>query len=287
MQKLLLIAKALAEETRLRVLLCLADSTLCLCHLTKILGLAASTISKHLTVLSDAGLLVSRQEGRWHYYRWAGEEADPCVKAALAWVREFSPDSAMIRNDAARRAVVMNTAAAPYPQDARARVLFLCTGNSCRSQMAEGLLRAYAGEHFEVYSAGLDPQPISDLAVKVMDEIGIDIRSQTSKSLMQFLGRMHFGYLISVCANVEKRCPIFPGVVERLYWPVADPAARGGRRSARLAAFRAVRDDLARRIRAWLSKQGIKPKICDAGEAVLHANRRRKSEPRMRGKTER
>ena len=260
MREVLLVTKALADERRLRVLLCLDGSTLCLCHLTEILGLATSTVSKHLSVLSDAGLLVCQQDRRWHYYRWAGDEATPCVKQALAWVRAFTADDPQVRNDTARRAVVLQSSTVPCPPDARARVLFLCTGNSCRSQMSEGLLRAYAGDHFEVYSAGLDPRPIADLTVEVMDEIGIDIRTQEPKSVLPFLGRMHFGHLITVCSNAESRCPIFPGVSQRLYWPVDDPAAVKGSRTVRLAAFRAARDKLGRLLRAWLTEIGLTPK---------------------------
>jgi arsenate reductase len=274
MKEALLVAKALAEESRLRVLLCLEGSTLCLCHLTEILGLAASTVSKHLGVLSDAGLLVYRQEGRWRYYRWPDDVATPCVRRALAWVREFASGDPLARNDAARRAVVLQTSTVPCPQDARARVLFLCTGNSCRSQMAEGLLRAYAGKHFEVYSAGLDPRPIADLTVAVMDEIGIDISMQKPKSVVPFLGRMHFGYLITVCANAESSCPIFPGVAARLYWPIEDPAQVAGPRTARLAAFRMARDDIGRRIHAWLIEQGVTPAPLASAEGDASRNKR-------------
>ena len=87
------------------------------------------------------------------------------------------------------------------------RVLFLCTGNSARSQMAEAFLRSYAGDRYEAYSAGLEPKEIHPLTKKVMDEIGIDISGQNSKSLKDYMGRLHFGYLITVCSQADANCP--------------------------------------------------------------------------------
>jgi arsenate reductase len=134
----------------------------------------------------------------------------------------------------------------------KTRVLFLCTGNSARSQMAEAFLRQYAGDRFVVYSAGLEPKGIHPFTRQVLAEIGLDMSSQTSKDLGQFLGKVHFGYLITVCANAEQRCPIFPGLGTRLHWPFDDPAAIGGNETERLAGFRRVRDEIAARIQAWL-----------------------------------
>ena len=98
------------------------------------------------------------------------------------------------------------------------RVLVVCTGNSARSQIAEGYMRSYLGDEFDIVSAGLDPKPLNPLAVQVMDEVGIDISQHYSKDLKSFLGQ-HFTYLITVCSNAESRCPIFPGVIYRLFWP--------------------------------------------------------------------
>ena len=96
------------------------------------------------------------------------------------------------------------------------RVLFLCTGNSARSQMAEALLRKLAGDRYEVHSAGLEPTVIHPLTVKVLEEIGIDASKQYAKPLTDYLGKTHFSYLITVCSKAEERCPIFPGVGQRL-----------------------------------------------------------------------
>ncbi len=132
------------------------------------------------------------------------------------------------------------------------RVLFLCTGNSARSQMAEALLRAHGGARFEVYSAGIEPSEINPLTVRVLGEVGIDASGQWAKPLGFFLGKMHFDYVITVCSNAEERCPIFPGAAIRLHWPFEDPAAVLGSDADKLAKFRAVRDEIEARIKEWL-----------------------------------
>ena len=119
------------------------------------------------------------------------------------------------------------------------RVLFLCTGNSARSQMAEGFLRKYAGERFEAYSAGLEPKPLNPLTVKVMEEVGVDMSGHTSKGFETYLGKMLFQYLITVCDEAEKNCPTtWPGVNTRLHWSFEDPAAFIGTEEEKLAKFR-------------------------------------------------
>jgi arsenate reductase len=136
-------------------------------------------------------------------------------------------------------------------------VLFLCTGNSCRSQMAEAFLRKYGGEQYEAYSAGLEPRGIHPLTAQVMSKVGIDISDQRSKDVMEYMGKKHFGYLITVCAHAEKNCPrTFPGVSQRLHWAFEDPAAIEGPEGEKLAKFRQVRDEIDQRIRAWLAEEG-------------------------------
>lgn len=122
-------------------------------------------------------------------------------------------------------------------------VLILCTGNSARSQMAEGLLRQDAGERFEVSSAGTRPTQVRPEAVVVMREIGIDISQHRSKSVEELIGR-EFDYVITVCDNAKESCPMFPGHAVRLHHSFEDPAAVEGSREAKLASFRRVRDQL-------------------------------------------
>jgi arsenate reductase len=126
-------------------------------------------------------------------------------------------------------------------------ILVLCTGNSARSQMAEGLLRKAVGDHFEIFSAGTRPSSVRPEAIAVMAEIGIDISGQRSKSVDEFIGRP-FRYVITVCDNARESCPVFPAQTERLHWSIEDPAAVEGTPAERAAAFRRIRDQMARRI---------------------------------------
>jgi arsenate reductase len=127
------------------------------------------------------------------------------------------------------------------------KVLFLCTGNSARSQMAEGYLRHVAGDRFEALSAGIDPKGLNPLAVEAMSEIGIDISQQTSKSAVSLLGQ-HIPYVVTVCDNAKERCPIFPGTWEFLHWGLEDPAEAVGTHDERLTVFRRVRDEIVQKI---------------------------------------
>lgn len=132
------------------------------------------------------------------------------------------------------------------------RVLFLCTGNSARSQMAEGFLRHLAADRFEVASAGVDPTVVNPLAIRAMAEMGIDISRHSSKAATSFLGQQ-FSDVITVCDNANKHCPIFPGSVNRIHWPLDDPAAATGSEADRLAVFRRVRDEIAERVAAFVA----------------------------------
>ena len=123
------------------------------------------------------------------------------------------------------------------------RVLILCTGNSARSQMAEGLLRHDAGERFQVESAGTKPGSVRPEAIAAMRELGIDISGHRSKSVAEFEGQ-HFDCVITVCDSARESCPVFPGATKRLHHAFTDPAAFDGSEEERLAIFRRVRDEL-------------------------------------------
>ncbi len=136
------------------------------------------------------------------------------------------------------------------------KVLFLCTGNSARSQMAEALLRTYGGEHFQAFSAGLEPKGMHPLTTRVMEEIGIRLDQQHSKSVMDYMGKTHFGYLITVCDNAEQKCPrTFPDVSQRLHWSFEDPAAVEGDEETKLLKFREIRDQIRKQVQTWVDKQ--------------------------------
>ena len=135
------------------------------------------------------------------------------------------------------------------------RVLFLCTHNSARSQMAEGLLRQLAGERFEAMSAGTEATHVRPLAVRVMQEIGVDISHQESKTLERYLGEP-FDHVITVCDEANEACPFFPGAVSRLHWSFEDPSRAEGSEEERLAVFRRVRDGIRDRVQAELVNGG-------------------------------
>ena len=132
------------------------------------------------------------------------------------------------------------------------RVLILCTGNSARSQMAEGLLRHDGGAWFEVESAGVEPSHVRPQAIVAMKEIGIDISGHRSKSVDEFAGR-DFDCVITVCDNASERCPIFSGNTERIHWSFDDPAVAEGDDAAKLAVFRRVRDQMRERLREFIN----------------------------------
>jgi arsenate reductase len=138
------------------------------------------------------------------------------------------------------------------------KVLFLCTGNSARSQMAEGYLRRAAGDRFEALSAGLEPKGLNPLAVEAMREIGIDISRQQSKDVVSLLGQ-HIPYVITVCDNARERCPIFPRTYKFIHWSFEDPAAAEGSHEQKLALFRRVRDEIIEHIdRELLAAQTLR-----------------------------
>ena len=134
------------------------------------------------------------------------------------------------------------------------RVLFLCTHNSARSQMAEGYFRSIAGDRYEVASAGTEPTQVHPLAIRVMQEVGIDISRHTAKPVKPFLGDV-WHYVITVCDYANEYCPIFPFPSKRLHWGFLDPSQATGTEKERLQVFRRVRDDIFLKIRTWLVEQ--------------------------------
>ena len=137
-----------------------------------------------------------------------------------------------------------------------AQILILCTGNSARSQMAEGLLRHHADDTFEVFSAGLEAKGINPYAIRAMDEIGIDIRGQRSKDTREYMGRVFFHYVITVCGNADKSCPqaLWAQGGQKLHWPFEDPAAATGTDDEIMATFRDIRNQIDARIKVWLKE---------------------------------
>lgn len=140
--------------------------------------------------------------------------------------------------------------------DKKSNVLFLCTGNSARSQMAEAFLRKYADDRFEAHSAGLKPSTINPFTIRVMEEIHFDMTGHHAKSVRDFLGWSNFGTIITVCTKAEENCPsTFPGRPTKLAWSFEDPAAFEGSDEAKLEKFREVRDQIDTKIQDWLKEE--------------------------------
>lgn len=135
-------------------------------------------------------------------------------------------------------------------------VLILCTGNSARSQMAEGIFRHEGGERYDVFSAGTHPSTVRPEAIAVLKEICIDISGHRSKSVDEFIGRP-IDLVITVCDNAKEACPVFPGSTRRLHWPFEDPAHVEGSQEVREAAFRRVRDQIQEKIRSFLGADAV------------------------------
>jgi len=140
----------------------------------------------------------------------------------------------------------------------KTRVLFLCTANSARSQIAEALLRQMGGELFEVFSAGAEPTRVNPYAIQAMQETGVEMDGHTSKSMDAFAGQQ-FDYVITLCSDAEERCPFFPGAARRLHWPFDDPADTQGSPAERLGEFRRVRDQISERLISWIAE--IRPPV--------------------------
>jgi len=134
------------------------------------------------------------------------------------------------------------------------RVLILCTGNSARSQMAEGLLRHDGGASFEVFSAGVRPSSVRPEAIEAMREVGIDISAHRSKSVEEFAGQP-FDCVVTVCDNAKELCPVYPAATRRVHWSFDDPAEAEGDSAARLSVFRRVRDEIRARLREFISEE--------------------------------
>ncbi|MEM6332119.1 MAG: arsenate reductase ArsC [Planctomycetota bacterium] len=134
-------------------------------------------------------------------------------------------------------------------------VMFVCTHNSSRSQMAEGMLRHHAGDKFEVYSSGVEPGKLRDEAVAAMQDLGVDISSHRAEGIDAYMGKVDVDYLITVCSGAEQSCPAaWPGVKARFFWDLPDPSVAEGDFAARVARYIEVRDMIKTRMDAWLEK---------------------------------
>lgn len=242
---------ALAQADRLRVfrlLVRVGPEGLPAGEIARALDLRGPTLTFHLARLVDGGLLERRAEGRRRIYALLPERmngllaflAEDCCQGR----RALCSPSARVRFRRLREA-------APRPT-----VLFLCSRNSARSQMAEALLRHKAGDRFDIHSAGLRPARVQPLARRALREVGVPSRGLRSKDLGELLGKVGIHHAIVVCEDAQADCArIEPFAAQRTFWPVEDPARDPDQGGGTLAAFRRARDDIEARIERWLTEQ--------------------------------
>ena len=235
--------KLLAHELRWRLLEALARSDRRVQELVELVGQPHNLVSYHLRQLRAQELVSERRsaaDGRDVYYSLELDRLKGLYLAAGESLHPgFSGQPATAAHDAVK-------------PGRRLRVLFLCTHNSARSQMAEGILRKLGGDRVETVSAGTEATRVHPLAVREMAERGIDISGQRSKHMNEFLGE-RFDYVVTVCDNARESCPIFPGDPERIHWSIPDPSAVEGEEKDRQAAFKKAADELTTRIRYLLA----------------------------------
>lgn len=255
--------KLLAHPERLRILDVLRRETECVCHLEALLGKPQPYVSQQLRLLREAGLIQNEQIGHNVYYRLADREvagwlaqilgpADGDHPEITPYKRAISCDCPKCGEKEAKDEL------GPWAEPGGVKqVLILCTGNSCRSQMAEGLINArLAG--FKAYSAGTKPTGyVHPKVIAVMDEVGIDLRSHQTKHLEQFHGE-RFDFVITVCGSARESCPVWPGDGgRRLHLGFDDPAAATGSDEEIMAEFRRVRDEIANRLLGFLEQEAV------------------------------
>lgn len=236
--------KLLAHELRWRLIEALARSDRRVQELVQLVGEPTNLVSYHLRQLRSQALVTERRsaaDGRDVYYSL---DLDRIRYLYLATGERLHPGIAE------RPAVLEKEGEARVAR--RVRVLFLCTHNSARSQMAEAILGKLGGDRVEVQSAGTEVTRVHPLAVREMAERGLDISGWRSKSMDEFMGE-RFDYVVTVCDNARESCPIFPGDPERIHWSIPDPSAVEGKEEVRVSAFKRAADELTTRIRYLLA----------------------------------
>ncbi len=235
--------KLLAHHVRWRILLALARSDYRVDELVKQIKQPYNLISYHLKRLRLQHLVNER--------RSSADARDVYYSLNLEQLRQFYLEAGRALHPGVSEAVAVPQLQSKTLLNHRVRVLFLCTHNSARSQMAEGLLRKIAGDQVEVFSAGSEPSPIHPLAIKIMSEIGVDLNRQRPKHFNEFVGQ-HFDYIVTVCDRVREVCPVFPGDPEQIHWSFPDPVAVEGDKEKQRKAFADTVNQLTIRIKYLL-----------------------------------
>jgi protein-tyrosine-phosphatase/DNA-binding transcriptional ArsR family regulator len=235
--------KLIGHDIRWQILLALAESDLRVHEITQRLAQPQNLVSYHLQKLRQAKLVEeshSQADARSIYYHLNYA----LVQNKLQRIGEALVPTAGILSKINQ------------PQHSPIRVLFVCTHNSARSQMAEGMLRAWGGTQVQAFSAGNEPKLIHPLAIQVMKEKNIDIHQQHAKGFELF-SQQSFDYVITVCDRARENCPTFPGLPVQIHWSIPDPSLANGSEEERLNMFRSVADTLAERLRFLLDQIGV------------------------------
>ena len=245
--------KVLAEPTRLRLAVLLAlNGETCVCKLAEALGAPQFRVSRHLGIMRDRGVVERRREGAWMHYRLAAprNRLEACLQECF---KDCLADHETVTADMARLAASECAGPKHKPGEASRRVpsptckvLFLCTGNSCRSQMAEGWTRTLWGDCIEAYSAGIETHGLNPNAVTVMAEAGVDISGHRSKLVDELLDE-DFDLVVTVCGHAHEHCPMFPGGARVIHVGFDDPpklAESATTEKEKLEGYRRVRDEI-------------------------------------------
>ncbi len=259
--------ECLCDSSRLRILNLLKQGPLCACHLETILGASDEDVSRQLALLCENGMVETGRQGEWTVYHLPAMP-HPLLEENLKCLQDLTGEWEVFRQDLATMRGIDRSAICAPELDERAvekpTVLILCTGNSCRSHMAEGILRQLADDIFEVRSAGSDPAGyVHPHAVAVLAEIGIDIGHHVSKPLSEFLNQ-NVETVITVCGNASQACPVFPGQINRYHWEFFDPAKAEGSEDELNQVFRDVRDRIKTVFEAYVAGYREKLAGCSA-----------------------
>jgi len=260
MKQFIRLMKALSDPNRVKVIKMLQKKAMCVCELQAALGIAQPTVSSHLKVLEEAGLVLSAKAGQWVNYSLAEGEtlsAGVMLEHLKTWL-EDDPDVAALLGglDQIRRENLCHVKPDQSPTPERhqmikaKKVLFICTHNSARSQMAEAFLNHFGEGRYEAASGGFEPKALNPLVIEAMAEAGLDISGNQSKSVFDLFkaGRI-FDYVVTVCEDArEGQCPVFPGVTTRLHIPFVDPAALSGSHEEKMAEVRKIREAIKAKI---------------------------------------
>lgn len=254
----------LADPQRLHILDLIINGIHCSSGIVERLGLTPNLVSHHLKVLRESGLVdIERDpaDRRWIYHV---PDIQQLTEIQFQLTHFLHPARIQARADEcgpSQGALPYNPpdyllAEKEYPVAInKAKIIFLCTGNSARSQMAEAFMKKYGNDVFEAHSAGLEPKGINPYTTRVMDEAGIDISEQQSKGVRQYLGHVNFGCVATVCNHAEDNCPtVFLTQGKHLHWSFEDPAAFEGTEEETLAKFRQIRDQIEARIKDFLNE---------------------------------